>query len=330
MRIHVPDPGTQGLSLRGRLLGQSLRAHLQRRGDTLLPPVPRQTGAAAVQETLCLAALPPRPHAPIEASLGLGLPEALKTGPALLLLTRALGAELETFGTPEDWQQAGTLPLVLQGYTRALLTDRADVAGSVGFAPWIALSLADRFPVTAPLPESPAPGAAPRVLLLDHGAPAGQAEVLRRALQDTGCPLRLVTRDSDHASMGAGLVADLHLHLGFGPDRPVAAFSPHDSLLSGAYTLVLPAGGHGAGQALRSLCAGRSYGDLAPNLSELEHRARLMIARLQAIRRAGEGQNPELARFAAANAAARSADLRRFDAVLDGPDPLSDLTDAAA
>lgn len=330
MRIHVPDPGSQTLSLRGRLLGQSLRAHLQRRGDTLLPPVPRRTGTQAVQDTLCLATLPPRPHAPTEASFGLGLPEALKTGPALLLLTQSLSAELETFGTPEDWQTAGTLPLVLQGYTRAILTDRADVAGSVGFAPWIALSLADRFPVIAPLPSDITPDAAPRILLLDHGAPAGQAEVLRRALRDTDCPLRLVTRDSDHATMGAGLVADLHLHLGFGPDRPVAAFSPHDSLLSGAYTLVLPAEGHGAGQALRSLCAGRSYGDLAPSLSELEARARMMLARIRAIRAAGDSQNPELARFAAANAAARAADLRRFDAVLGGPDPLPDLLDAAA
>jgi hypothetical protein len=266
----------------------------------------------------------------MQASIGLGLPEALTTGPALLLLTQSLCAELETFGTSEDWQAAGTLPLVLSGYSRAILTDRADVAGSVGFAPWIALSLADRFPVTAPLPTGLPPDAAPRILLLDHGAPDGQAEVLRRALRDLDCPLRLITRNSDHASMGAGLVADLHLHLGFGPDRPVAAFSPYDSLLSGAYTLVLPAEGHGAGQALRSLCAGRSYGDLAPSLSELENRARMMLARIRAIRTAGDSQNPELARFAAANAAARAADLRRFDAVLDGPDVLPDLMDTAA
>jgi hypothetical protein len=324
MLIHAPDPGSQDLTLRGRLLSQSLRAHLQRRGDTLLPPVPRQTGRRAVQDTLTLAAMPARAHRQVAVSIGLGLPDALQTGPALLLLTQSLCAELETFGTPEDWQAAGTLPLVLSGYSRAILCDRADVAESVGFAPWIALALADRVPVDAPVPATLAADTPPRILLLDHGAPAGQAGVLRRALGDLDCQLRIVTRDSDFATMGAGLMADLHLHLGYGPDRPVTGFSPFDSLLSGAYTLVLPAPGHGAGQVLRSLCAGRSYGDLAPSLSELEARARMMLARIRAIRVAGDSQNPELARFAAVNAAARAADFKRFDAVLDAPTPMED------
>ena len=78
MRIHTPDPGTHGLSLRGRLLSQALRGHLHRRGHALVPPVPRQTGQGAVQDTLTRAALPPRPHASGSASLGLGLPEALR------------------------------------------------------------------------------------------------------------------------------------------------------------------------------------------------------------------------------------------------------------
>jgi len=316
MLIHLPEPGSQSLSLRGRLLAQSLRAHLHRRGDRLVPPVPRRTGAQAVQDTASLAALPPRPHAPETASLGLGLPQALRHGPATLLLTQPLCAELETFGGPDAWTAAGLLPLVLQGYTRAILVDRADVAGSVGFAPWIPLALADGIPVPALLP-APDAAAPTRILLLDHGAPPGQAEVLRRALADRGNPLRLVTRDSDHATMGAGLVADLHLHLGFGPDRPVAGLSPFDSLLSGAYTLVLPAPGLGAGPALRRLCAARSYGDLAPGLSELDSRARAMLDRLTAIRAAGQAQNPECARFAALNAAARAEALARFDAVLD-------------
>lgn len=320
MLIHTPDPGSQSLSLRGRLLAQALRAHLQRRGHRLVPPVPRRTGARAVQDTVALAALPPRPHAPACAALGLGLTEALRHGPATLLLTQSLSAELESFGGPEAWTAAGTLPLVLQGYARAILTDRADVAGSVGFAPWIPLALADRFPVDVPLP---APGTTEpaRILLLDHGAPAGQAEVLRRALSDLDLPLRRVTHDSDHATMGAGLVADLHLHLGYGPDRPLAGISPFDSLLAGAYTLVLPAPGHGAGQALRALCAGRSYGDLAPDLSGIEARARTMLTRLAAIRAGGEGQNPERSRFAGPNAAARAEALARFDAVLDAPLP---------
>lgn len=321
MLIHTPDPGTLAQNLRGRLLSQSLRAYLHRRGDTLVPQVPRQTGTQAVQDTLTLAALPPRPHAPHTVSLGLGLPAALQNGPATLLLTQSLSAELETFGGSNAWSAAGTLPLILQGYTRVILTDRADVAASVGFAPWIPLSLADRFPVEATVPAG-APDAPPRILILDHGAPTGQAEVLRRALKDLDTSVRLVTRDSDHAEMGAGLVADLHLHLGYGPDRAVTGFSPFDSLLSGAYTLILPAQSLGAGKALRALCAGRSYGDLAPNLSELETRARTMLDRLHAIRSAGDRQNPEIARFAAVNAAARAADLKRFDAVLDTPLPV--------
>ena len=322
MLIHLPDPGSQNLNLRGRLLAQALRTHLQRRGDMLVPPVPRQTGAQAVQDTATLAALPATPHATHVASLGLGLPRALAHGPATLLLTQALCAELETFGDPDAWQVAGTLPLVLQGYTRAILTDRADMAGSVGFAPWIALALADGFPVTAALPPVTARDA-PRILLLDHGAPKGQAEVLRRALSDLPYPLRTLAQGSDHASMGAGLVADLHLHLGFGPDRPVVGLSPFDSLLSGAYTLILPAPGCGAGQKLRALCAARSYGDLAPGLSELETRARAFLGRLTAIRTTGEAQNPELARFAAQNAAARAEALKRFDAVLEAPHPMA-------
>ena len=128
--------------------------------------------------------------------------------------------------------------------------------------------------------------------------------------------------------MGAGLVADLHLHLGYGADRPVAGLSPADSLLSGAYTLVLPAPGHGAGKALRALCAARSYGDLAPSLSEMETRACAMLDRLAAIRASGTGQNtgqnPELARFAALNASARAEALKRFDAVLDAPLPTAE------
>lgn len=328
MRIHIPDPGSQSLSLRGRLLGHALRAHLHRRGDTLVPAVPRQTGLKAVQDTATLAALPPTPHAPQTASLGLGLPEALRHGPATLLLTQPLCAELETFGPPKAWESAGTLPLVLQGYTRAIVIDRADVAGSIGFAPWLPIALADRFPVTADLPPAqiqaqiPAqPRTSPRLLILDHGAPTGQADVLRRALSDLEAPLRCVTQDSDHATMGAGLVADLHLHLGYGPDRPVTGLSPFDSLLSGAYTLILPAPGCGAGQALRTLCAARSYGDLAPSLSELAARARSFLDRLTAIRSAGEAQNPELDRFATLNAAARAESLNRFDAVLDTPLP---------
>ncbi|MCK0151970.1 hypothetical protein MWU54_18140, partial [Marivita sp. S6314] len=302
--------------LRGRLMAQALRSHLHRRGHVLAPSVPRATGARAVQDALTLAALPPRPHAPHTVSLGLGLPQALAQGPATLLLTQALSAELETFGGPNAWSAAGTLPLVLQGYSRAILMDRADVAASVGFAPWIPLALADRFPVTAPLPGG-TPETPPRILILDHNAPTGQAEVLRGALHDLDAAIRIAAPDSDHAGMGAGLTADLHLHLGFGEDCAITAFSPFDSLLSGAYTLVLPADGHGAGQTLRSLCAGRSYVDLAPNLSELEARARTMTGRLHAIRHSGDRQNPETARFAAANAAVRAADFKRFDAVLD-------------
>jgi hypothetical protein len=316
MLVHTSTPGTQCQNLRGRLVAQSLRSHLLRRGHTLAPAVPRETGAQAVQDTLMLAALPPRPHAPQTVSLGLGLPKALQNGPATLLLTQSLYAELETFGGPNAWSAAGTLPLVLHGYTRAILMDRADVAASVGFAPWIPLALADRFPVTATLPSG-TPDAPPRVLILDHNAPTGQAEVLRRALQDLDTPIRIAAPGSDHADMGAGLIADLHLHLGFGEGRAITALSPSDSLLSGAYTLVLPAEGIGAGQTLRSLCAGRSYVDLAPTLSELEVRARTMIDRLHAIRRSGDTQNPETARFAAVNAAVRAADTKRFDVVLD-------------
>jgi len=321
MRVHTPTPGTQAQSLRGRLLAQALRSHLQRRGHTLAPAVPRCTGAQAVQDTLTLAALPPRPHARDTVSLGLGLPQALEQGPATLLLTQSLFAELETFGGPNAWSAAGTLPLVLHGYSRAILTDRADVAASVGFAPWIPLALADRFPVQATLPGR-AQDAPARILILDHGAPAGQAEVLRRAFPDR--PVRIARPDSDHADMGAGLTADLHLHLGFGEGRAITALSPFDSLLSGAYTLVLPAEGMGAGQTLRGLCSGRSYVDLAPNLSELETRARTMLGRLHAIRQSGDRQNPETARFAALNASVRAADTKRFDAVLDAPPPMAE------
>lgn len=323
MLIHTATPGTHSQSLRGRLVAQSLRSHLHRRGHTLVPAVPRETGAQAVQDTLTLAALPPRPHAPRVVSLGLGLPRALEHGPATLLLTQSLCAELETFGGAGAWTAAGTLPLVLQGYTRAILMDRADVAASVGFAPWIPLALADRFPVTATLPSGP-PDAPPRILILDHGAPPGQAEVLRRALAASDLPVRLISPDSDHADIGAGLIADLHLHLGFGPDRAITVFSPFDSLLSGAYTLVLPADGAGAGQTLRGLCGGRSYVDLAPTLSELESRARAMLDRLSAIRSSGDRQNPETTRFAAQNAAVRAADVKRFDAVLNTALPMSE------
>jgi hypothetical protein len=318
MLIHLPTPDSQSLTLRARLLDRALRAHLHRRGDRLLPPVPRRTGPQAVADTVTRAALPPRPHAPDVASLGLGLPDALRDGPATLLLTQPLSAELETFGGPNAWDRAGTLPLVLQGYSRAIVTDRAAVAGSVGFAPWIPIALADGFPVDAPRPTPDT-----RILILDHGAPAGQAEVLHRALLPLGLPLTRLSHDSAPADTAPG--ADLHLHLGFGPDRPVAALSPTDSLLSGAYSLVLPAPGHGAGKTLRALCAARSYGDLAPSLSELETRARTLLDRITAIRASGSsqttGQNPELARFAAANASARSEALKRFDTVLDAAPP---------
>lgn len=318
MLIFTSTVGSQAQSLRGRLLSQSLRRHLHRRGNTLVPACPRQTGAQAVQDTLTLAALPPRPHARQTVSLGLGLPQALEHGPATLLLTQSLCAELETFGGPGAWTAAGTLPLVLQGYSRAILLERADVAASVGFAPWIPLALADRFPVQATLPNG-APGTPPRILILDHGAPPGQGDVLRRALAGSGLPTRLISPDHDHGEIGAGLIADLHLHLGFGQGGAVTAFSPFDSLLSGAYTLILPARGMGAGKALRGLCEGRSYVDLAPSLSELEARARTMLARLHAIRQSGDMQNPEIARFAGANAAVRASDIKRFDAVLDTP-----------
>lgn len=321
MLIHLPTQDSQSLSLRGRLLDRALRAHLQRRGDRLLPPVPRRTGAQAVADTATRAALPARPHAPHVASLGLGLPDALQHGPATLLLTQPLSAELETFGGPDTWEAAGTLPLVLQGYARAIVTDRADVAGSVGFAPWLPLALADGFPVDALQPTATADRRA-RILILDHGAPAGQAEVLRRTLHAQGLPLHSLTHDSDPATTGEALTADLHLHLGYGADRPVAGLSPTDSLLSGAYTLILTAPGHGAGKALRALCAARSYGDLAPSLSELEIRARSLLERLAAIRASGTSRNPELARFAAQNAGARAEALKRFDAVLDAPLPL--------
>lgn len=321
MLIHLPTQDSQSLTLRGRLLDRALRAHLLRRGDRLLPPVPRRTGPQGVADTATLAALPPRPHAPDVASLGLGLPDALRDRPATLLLTQPLSAELETFGGPNAWEAAGTLPLVLQGYARAIVTDRAAVAGSVGFTPWLPLALADGFPVDVPHPTPDT-----RILILDHGAPAGQAEVLHRALQPLGLPLSRLSHDSDPTGTAPG--ADLHLHLGFGPDRPVAALSPADSLLCGAYTLVLPAPGHGAGKALRALCAARSYGDLAPSLSELETRARTLLDRITAIRAAGSsqttGQNPELARFAAANAGARAEALNRFDAALDAPLPTAE------
>ena len=49
-----------------------------------------------------------------------------------------------------------------------------------------------------------------------------------------------------------------------------------------------------------------------------------MLARIRAIRLAGDSQNPELARFAAVNAAARAADFKRFDAVFDTPLPLDE------
>ncbi len=314
MLIHLPTQDSQSLTLRGRLLDRALRAHLLRRGDRLLPPVPRCTGPEAVADTATLAALPPRPHAPQVASLGLGLPEALRHGPATLLLTQPLCAELETFGGPNAWDAAGTLPLILSGYARAIVTDRADVAGSVGFAPWLPLALADGFPVDAPRPTPDT-----RILILDHGAPAGQAEVLHRALQPLGLPLTRLSHDSDPTDTAPS--ADLHLHLGYGADRPVTGLSPTDSLLSGAYTLVLTAPGHAAGKALRALCAARSYGDLAPSLSELEARAHSFLDRLAAIRASGTSRNPELARFAAQNAGARAEALKRFDAVLDAPLP---------
>lgn len=323
MLIHLPTPDSQSLSLRGRLLDGALRAHLHRRGDRLLLPTPRQTGAQAVADTTTRAAMPPHPHAPDVASLGLGLPEALRDGPATLLLTHPLSAELETFGGPETWAVAGTLPLVLHGYSRAIVTDRAAVAGSVGFAPWIPIALAEGFPVDAPRATSDT-----RILILDHGAPSGQAEVLHRALQARDLPVSRIPHDSASDTDTTVLTADLHLHLGFGPDRPVAGLSPTDSLLSGAYTLVLPAPGHGAGKALRALCAARSYGDLAPSLSELETRACAMLDRIAAIHASdtgqNSGQNPELARFAAINAGARAEALSRFDAVLDATPPVAE------
>lgn len=335
MLIHLPTPDSQNLGLRARLLDRALRAHLHRRGDVLLPATPCQTGPEAVTTTALYAAMPPRPHAPKQAALGLGLPQALHDGPATLLLTQPLCTALETFGGPDPrvWATAGTVPLVLQGYARAIVLDRADLAGTAGFAPWLPLALADGFPVDAPRPALGS-GAQTRILILDHGAPAGQAEVLHRALRLRNLPITCLTQDSPADMEETALSAALHLHLGFGPARPVTAFSPTDSLLSGAYTLVLPAQGYGAGKALRTLCTARSYGDLAPTLSELEARAHVMLDRLETIRqshqsakdpRAQPGQNrapnPELARFGTLNAEARTEALKRFDALLDTAHP---------
>lgn len=186
MLIHLPTLDSQSLTLRGRLLDRALRAHLLRRGDRLLPPVPRRTGPQAVADTATLAALPPRPHAPQVASLGLGLPEALRHGPATLLLTQPLCAELETFVGPGAWEAAGTLPLVLQAYARAIVTDRADVAGSVGFAPWLPLALADGFPVDAPQPST-TPDRRACILILDHGAPPARPRCCAAPFRHRAC-----------------------------------------------------------------------------------------------------------------------------------------------
>lgn len=312
MQIHLPDPRDTALPLRARLLRNALLAHLHGRGDLLHAPVPRATGPRAVAETALLAALPAAPHAVPAASLGLGLSQALERGPARLLLLRPLEAELADFAGPEGWGDAQPGD-VLRGYADAILLDRADLPGSVGFAPWIRLSLADRFPVEAPVP-GPAAEADPRLLILDHGAPRGQARALARVLADLGPSVTLAEgqEGGEHA-----LAADLHIHLGYGPDRAVHGFSPFDSLMAGLYTLVLTVPDRAPGGALQEAVAARSYAALPDSLPALEARAREMVARWRAIRATGQALNPETRRFAAQNAAYRAACLARFDRLLD-------------
>lgn len=221
-------------------------------------------------------------------------------GDNVLICTRPLKEELaalaqdvpELEALSENWWQS-----VLANFRKCIFLDALDMIASLGFAPWIEMSLVPLFPIQL-APRSNIP----TLNIFQHGRRTeGSVQELCDALPDhidrrvwkyegiTGDPPK---------------VGGVDVHVGFGEIGRPAPFAPQDSIINGSYCFIMGLGTHTpAVSALSNLCWTRSYSEIYPAAATEDVVARTLSAmsRLEHFKVAGLSTNPEVGRFSTQN-----------------------------
>lgn len=319
MKVFVSPSPKWGGNLRDALLRNSLIAYVTRMAPSTYPEVKAIVDEEHTLNTISsIGHLSTSRHA--KAALFIGLcnaPEHM-LGNNFLVLTRGLDQELYDFGrrngltSPRDDVHSKN---VLRTFKAAILTERSAVSASVGFAPWISLRLADRFPVI--LKKGETIDSLPRTLIIDHGhGPATLRTTLEMIARQEG-PLSVITSsDVFTPEIADALNYSIHIHFGYSDCSPPTALTPLDSMMNGAYTLVVPRelnGPHEAGQVLMQEAQRRSYVVIAETNTTALRVLPAFLERAGVVFRQKLSFNPEIRRFEQINERYLANCLKQFD-----------------
>lgn len=321
MQIHFSSLADRPQTARSLLLRQSLRDWCgSRRQARFTGTDDLPDGATPVAVLAGLSAFAPARHARTALFVGLANAPEAHLGRNILVCARPLRAEIEDFGLrlaaggetglPDLWWRS-----LLRNFHCAILLDRSDFAASAGFAPWIPLVLADRFPVV--LPRRTDTAGADHVLILNHD-PAADAQQMRRsygALAETARLSVLSPETPAPADLAEMLAAPVHIHHGYSNHQRATGLSPFDSLANGIYTVVLPpeeATLGAVGHELQQEAATRGYALLTADRTAALAFARRALDRLAMLARGNMHINPEIQRLERLNAEYLAAMFGQF------------------
>lgn len=319
MKVFFGPRPDGGGSLRDALLRESLLTYVTRMAPSTYPEVEdigdEETGLGPIS---AVGLLPPARGAKKSLFVGLANAPARMLERNLLVLTRALDAELRDFGRRNGLADPrGDLRTkeALRAFDAAILIERTAAAGAVGFAPWLPLRLADRFPVM--LGRVGALDKPARTLLIDHGHGRASLRAELDATARTAGPLSVIAAaDGPTAANAEALTADVHIHFGFSNHAAPVALTPLDSMMNGAYTLIVPRepqGPHSAGQAIQREAESRSYVAIADTAAAARRVLEAFLGRVGAVHRQKLSFNPEIRRFEQINERYVAQCLRRFE-----------------
>lgn len=243
-------------------------------------------------------------------------PEAM-LGDNTLICCNSLPAELAALQTrfpelekaPLNWCRD-----VLKSYRRCVFLDPADFAESIGFSPWIEMSLVSQFLVR--LEDQEVGDTPPAVQIFQHG-PQAEDDVATLVEDLEGlCPVTVFTQDSPAAAEGRFSAADIHIHCGYTSRGRAAVLTPFDSLANGAYCIVLGEAGD-LDQELQQALRPRSYAEVLETPEDVMDMVDAVLDRIEGVRQSGMRFNPEIKRYDTMNHQFFEASFKRLNMQID-------------
>ena len=305
MKLISTQQVRKGAAPRQLLLEKTVTRYLRQQSTLSFAEIEESKSPISKMESL--SAFPPAKFPKKNIFLGLINAPEMMLGHNVMICSQPLSDELGDFiarnsrtkETSGSWMKN-----ILSNFQKVIVLDQSDFPSSASFMPWVPVVLASRIPVV--LEKKSKGNAKVRVLLIQHGK-APRVGISKKLHEELG-PLCEVIELSEKEPFGPALEemlnADIHIHLGYSAFEKPNIFSPFDSMINDAYTVILADHPDSEAQIenrLRQEANIRTYVQIVTTETETVNASQEMLRRLLIIQQSKLSLNPELMKFAPLN-----------------------------